>query len=239
MEKKKRIVFLTGAGISEESGISTFRDAGGLWEEYDPMTVCSIKGWHSNPKLVQQFYNRRRVQLGEVEPNEAHRICKSLESQFDVKIITSNVDDLHERAGSDNVLHLHGELRKVCDLTKTHVEDIGYNLLSEIQFDKRPFIVFFGEDVPLMKSAEDLVNTADILVVIGTSLSVYPATSLLEKINEDTQLVYIDPNAEENLDNFFSTGMASLDQLESLYNITIIPEKAIQGMKLWLASIAS
>jgi NAD-dependent deacetylase len=185
MKSLKKIVALTGAGISAESGISTFRDSGGLWEQYDVMEVASIDGWRKNPQLVQRFYNDRRKQLGEVEPNEAHLILAELEKRFDVTIVTQNVDNLHERAGSAKIVHLHGELTKVrSTINPKLIIDIGYRT---IEWDEkapdgsqlRPHIVWFGEAVPLIETAATIVAQADILLIVGTSLNVYPAAGLV------------------------------------------------------------
>ena len=180
----EKLVILSGAGISQESGISTFRDANGLWENHDIMEVASIQGWHKNPELVLDFYNQRRRQLSEVKPNEAHKIIVQLEDHFEVLIITQNVDDLHERAGSKNVIHLHGELYKACsERNKDKVVEwkTNINLGDKAEDDSqlRPFIVWFGEDVPMLDPAIDMVYDADILIVIGTSLQVYPAANLI------------------------------------------------------------
>ena len=180
----EKLVILSGAGISQESGISTFRDANGLWENHDIMEVASIQGWHKNPELVLDFYNQRRRQLSEVKPNEAHKIIVQLEDHFEVLIITQNVDDLHERAGSKNVIHLHGELYKACsERNKDKVVEwkTNINLGNKAEDDSqlRPFIVWFGEDVPMLDPAMDMVYDADILIVIGTSLKVYPAANLI------------------------------------------------------------
>jgi NAD-dependent deacetylase len=180
----EKLVILSGAGISQESGISTFRDANGLWENHDIMEVASIQGWHKNPELVLDFYNQRRRQLSEVKPNEAHNIIVQLEDQFEVTIITQNVDDLHERAGSKNVIHLHGELYKACSQRNKNkvIEwktDINLSDKAEDDSQLRPFIVWFGEDMPLLDPATDMVYDADILIVIGTSLQVYPAANLI------------------------------------------------------------
>ena len=180
----EKLVILSGAGISQESGISTFRDANGLWENHDIMEVASIQGWHKNPELVLDFYNQRRRQLSEVKPNEAHKIIVQLKDHFEVLIITQNVDDLHERAGSKNVIHLHGELYKACsERNKDKVVEwkTNINLGNKAEDDSqlRPFIVWFGEDVPMLDPAMDMVYDADILIVIGTSLKVYPAANLI------------------------------------------------------------
>jgi NAD-dependent deacetylase len=236
---KKKLVFLTGAGISEESGLATFRGTNGLWGDYDPMVVCSLKGWQTNPKLVQQFYNERRVQLENVFPNESHFLCEKFREYYDVSIITTNVDDLHERAGSINVLHLHGELTKVCDETKETVEDIGYGLLSELEFSRRPFVVFFGESVPKLEAAADLIAEADVLVLIGTSLSVYPANGLISCLpaNDNRVFVYIDPNASKNLSLFVDENWGDLEELKSSYDITIMDKKSTEGLRDLLTQV--
>jgi NAD-dependent deacetylase len=225
---KKKLVFLTGAGISEESGMGVFRGPNGLWEDYDPMEVCSVAGWNKNPKLCQKFYNDRRIKLGQIEPNEAHFLCEKLSDYFNVKIITTNVDDLHERAGSKNILHLHGELTKVCDLDKGNVEDIGYGLLSEVDINKRPFVVFFGEDVPLMDKATEITKDADIIVIVGSSLSVYPANSLISHFKGE-KIVYIDPKANVNISSYLES--ASIEDLKRLYEVEVIEDKATTGLR--------
>ena len=194
----KRIVVLTGAGISAESGIKTFRDADGLWEGHDIMEVASPIGWENNPKLVLDFYNKRRAQLLEVKPNEAHQILADLQSDFDIQIITQNVDDLHERAGSKNVMHLHGELLKVRSITDSDeilpwTTDLNLGDLDKNGVQLRPHIVWFGEDVPMIEFAIDIVETADILVIIGTSLQVYPAAGLMNYVDQNVPVYYIDP----------------------------------------------
>lgn len=197
----KKLVISTGAGMSAESGISTFRDAGGLWEQYPVMDVCSADGFERNPALVHKFYNDRRDQLVEVEPNAGHRGLVDLEKRFDVYVITQNVDDLHERAGSSKVLHLHGELMKVraiddesrvytlrpkaCHTTTDTIID-GHHV--------RPHIVFFQEAVPNFEPATEIVAEADIFVIIGTSLSVYPAAALIRYVRPGVPVYYIDPN---------------------------------------------
>lgn len=195
---KKKLVVLTGAGISAESGIKTFRDADGLWEGHNVMDVATPEGWQKNPELVLDFYNQRRKQLHDVQPNLGHQILAELESDFEVYIITQNVDNLHEKAGSSNVLHLHGELLKVrstknqhyildweTDLNSSHVDDKGHQL--------RPHIVWFGEEVPALEEAVTIVQKADILVIIGTSLQVYPAAGLMNFANSSIPVYYIDP----------------------------------------------
>ncbi len=217
------IVFSTGAGVSAESGISTFRDAGGLWEKYPVMQVASAQGFRENPELIHRFYNDRRKALLEARPNEAHKLIADLQDYHDVKVITQNVDDLHERAGSRNVLHLHGELMKIRSVFNpdyiekltppdifTSVETRGAN-----GDPMRPHIVFFGEAVPEMEKAVEMVSQADLFVVIGTSLSVYPAAGLVQYTSPDTPIIYIDPKP------------ASI----SMPNLTVIPKTATEGMK--------
>jgi len=200
----KRLVVMTGAGMSAESGIKTFRESGGLWEEYDVMTVASIEGWFKNPALVLDFYNKRRDQLKDCEPNAAHTELKELEKHFDVQIITQNIDNLHERAGSSHVLHLHGELTKAVSVANDSlVSDIGYNsiYLGDLASDGeqlRPFIVWFGEAVPLFEKAIAITKSADILVIIGTSMQVYPAAALINYAKKDVPVYLIDPNEVHN-----------------------------------------
>lgn len=198
---KKKLVISTGAGMSAESGISTFRDAGGLWDKYPVMEVASAEGFARNPALIHEFYNIRRKELIAVKPNRAHEILAELEKNFDVRVITQNVDNLHERAGSSNVLHLHGELMKIRSMRR---EDRVYELTPdncETSVDTRdkygdpvrPHIVFFNEAVPNITKAIETAQEADIFVVIGTSLQVYPAASLLHYVKEGTPIYYIDP----------------------------------------------
>ena len=198
---KKKLVISTGAGMSAESGITTFRDAGGLWEQYPVMEVASATGFRRNPALIHQFYNQRRKQLLEVEPNAGHYALADLERDFDVYVITQNVDNLHERAGSTNVLHLHGELMKVraldnknliWELTPDNIETTPDTVIHGHHV--RPHIVFFEEAVPNIVPAAALANEADIFVVIGTSLAVYPAAGLLNYVRKGTPIYYIDPN---------------------------------------------
>ena len=198
---KKKLVISTGAGMSAESGISTFRDSGGLWEKYPVMEVASADGFARNPKLVHEFYNARRRDLLKAEPNAGHRGLVKLEEQFDTYIITQNVDDLHERAGSRNVLHLHGELMKVRAIDdETKVYKLTPEALEtppDTVIDGhrvRPHIVFFQEAVPNIEPAIDLVQEADVFVVIGTSLNVYPAAGLLHYVRRGVPVYYIDPN---------------------------------------------
>jgi NAD-dependent deacetylase len=197
---KKKLVILTGAGISAESGISTFRDSNGLWENHKVEDVASPDGWKANPELVIEFYNQRRRQLATVEPNDGHKLLVKLEGKYDVYVITQNVDDLHERAGSSKILHLHGMLTssKSSGNDKT-VKDIGYDDikigdLCEEGFQMRPNIVWFGETVPYINTAEGLAYDADIFVIIGTSLVVYPAAGLIRHVHAPAPVYIIDPN---------------------------------------------
>lgn len=196
---KSKIVVLSGAGISAESGIKTFRDAGGLWEGHDIMDVATPQGFAKNPALVLDFYNQRRKQALEVLPNAAHVALKKLEKKYDLTIITQNVDDLHERAGSKNVVHLHGELFKarstgdenlIYDITN---KDIHVGDRCEKGFQLRPHIVWFGEQVPMMEKAIEFAASADIFIVIGTSLQIYPAAGLVDYVNKNTIIYLIDP----------------------------------------------
>jgi len=194
----KNIVVLTGAGISAESGINTFRDANGLWEGHDIMEVASPIGWNNNPELVLDFYNKRRSQLHTVLPNKGHQALVALESKYNVTIITQNVDDLHERAGSTSVLHLHGELLKVRsqfdeDLVMDWTKDLNLGDFCPHNSQLRPHIVWFGEDVPMMEKAITITEQADILLIIGTSMQVYPAAGLIQYIANQTPVYFIDP----------------------------------------------
>ena len=195
---KKKLVVLTGAGISAESGIKTFRDSDGLWEGHNVLDVATPEGWHKNPALVLDFYNQRRKQLKEVTPNAAHYILAELELDFDVQIITQNVDDLHERAGSTNVLHLHGELLKVRSTVNPNyildwTEDLNFGDCDKNKQQLRPHIVWFGEEVPALEEAVELTEVADYFAVIGTSLQVYPAAGLIDFTRATTPIFYIDP----------------------------------------------
>lgn len=217
----KKIVVLTGAGISAESGIKTFRDADGLWEGHDVLEVASPQGFANNPELVLDFYNQRRRQLLAVSPNKAHLALASLEKSFDVSIITQNVDDLHERAGSNHILHLHGELLKVrCAKNERLVSDWNEDLvlgdLSEDGHQLRPHIVWFGEQVPLLENAIEITATADILIIIGTSMQVYPAAGLIHEVSSKTPIYFIDPKPSVAKRDF--------------ENLTIIAESATNGV---------
>lgn len=200
----KKLVFLTGAGMSAESGISTFRDSNGLWEQYRVEDVASIEGYWRDPELVQNFYNERRKQLSTVVPNEGHKLVASLEDKYEVTVITQNVDNLHERAGSTNIIHLHGELMKATSSNDPNNPNCIITLPEDNPIIKmgdkakdgsqlRPFIVWFGESVPMIEPAIMKVNEADILVVIGTSLNVYPAAGLLSYTNSLCKIYIIDP----------------------------------------------
>ncbi|MCC8175135.1 MAG: NAD-dependent deacylase [Bacteroidales bacterium] len=198
---KKKLVISSGAGMSAESGISTFRDAGGLWEQYPVMEVASADGFRRNPALVHKFYNERRHDLLKAQPNAGHLGLVDLEKDYDVYVITQNVDDLHERAGSKHVLHLHGELMKVRSMEhpervyQLHPEALDTTPDTIIDGDHvRPHIVFFQEAVPNMEPAVELAHEADVFVVIGTSLNVYPAASLLHYVRPGVPVYYIDPN---------------------------------------------
>lgn len=195
---KKKIVVLTGAGISAESGIQTFRDADGLWEGHDVMEVASPIGWRKNKALVLDFYNQRRAQLHTVQPNAAHQALAKLEEKYDVCIITQNVDDLHERAGSTRVVHLHGELKKVrSTLDANLVYDWDKDITLEDKCEKggqlRPHIVWFGEAVPMIEVAAQLCQIADIFIIVGTSMQVYPAAGLVEYAPKDIPKYFVDP----------------------------------------------
>lgn len=198
----KRLVVFTGAGISAESGIKTFRNSGGLWEEHKIEDVATPQAWVKNPALVQEFYNQRRKALLEAKPNAGHLAIAALQKHFNVDIITQNVDDLHERAGSKKVLHLHGELMKVrsCDYPELIYTVKGWEVkigdMCERGSQLRPHIVWFGEMVPEMDNAIELVQQADIFIVAGTSLNVYPAANLLDYAPADIPKFYVDPNPD-------------------------------------------
>lgn len=200
----KKLVILSGAGISAESGISTFRDAGGLWDKYPVMQVASIEGYEANPELVIKFYNERRKQLLDVKPNQGHLLCAELEKYYDVTVVTQNVDNLHERAGSSHIIHLHGELTKVCSSYNPndprYIRELKPEEFEVKMGDKagdgsqlRPFIVWFGEAVPEIETAVNYVEKADIFVIIGTSMNVYPAASLLYYVPSNADVYLIDP----------------------------------------------
>ena len=203
----QKIVFLTGAGISVESGLGTFRGGNGLWDNYRIEDVCTVDAWHRNPAYVNKFYTERRKQLPTVEPNEAHRLVAALEQDYEVVVITQNVDDLHERAGSSRIVHLHGELLKLCSSFNKE-DDSQWQTLDYDHLDLpegatapdgsllRPYIVWFGENVPLMDLAVQEVQEADIFVIVGTSLNVYPAAGLVNYAPTNVPIFIIDPEAD-------------------------------------------
>ena len=222
---KKKLVVSTGAGVSAESGISTFRDAGGLWDKYPVMQVASAEGFRRDPELVHEFYNARRRDLLKAEPNAAHKALAELEKDYDVYIITQNVDDLHERAGSTHVLHLHGELMKMRSVTNPdYIEPLSIEHLETTPATRgrngdpmRPHIVFFNEPVPNIDKAIRLAQEADIFVVIGTSLVVYPAAGLINCVRPGTPIYYIDPNPAD---------------VSGIPDVTVIKEPATKGMEI-------
>lgn len=216
-----RVVVLTGAGMSADSGLKTFRDADGLWEGHDVMEVASPQGFAKDAKLVLEFYNQRRKQLLEAAPNKGHLALVDLEAHFEVDIITQNVDDLHERAGSKNVLHLHGELFKVRSTgNPRHILEWKKDLLlgdtCDSGFQLRPHIVWFGEEVPLLPKAASITQDADILLIIGTSMQVYPAASLIHYSRPGTPIYFVDPRPT----------ISPLDFPE----LTIVAQKASEGV---------
>lgn len=217
---KQKIVVLTGAGMSAESGLKTFRNENGLWEGHDVMQVASPQGFAKNPELVLEFYNQRRRQLLNVSPNKGHLALAELEQAFDVSIITQNVDNLHEQAGSSHVVHLHGELFKVrSTVDENHILDWKKNLIlgdtDENGHQLRPHIVWFGEMVPMLKTAAEITQQADILIIVGTSMQVYPAASLIHYTPEDTPIYFIDPRPNIKQSAF--------------KNLSIIPKTASEG----------
>ncbi|MFN2439117.1 MAG: NAD-dependent deacetylase [Chitinophagaceae bacterium] len=220
MEKKKLVV-LTGAGISAESGLKTFRDSDGLWEGFDINEVATATAWHKNPSLVLDFYNQRRKNVKEVQPNSAHIALAELEKDFDVTIVTQNIDDLHERGGSTNVLHLHGEIfkmRSVNDENLTyHIDgDINLGDVAKDGGQLRPHIVWFEEPVPMIELAIGVLKTADILLIVGTSLVVYPAAGLVNYAPWQTPKFIVDKK---------------IPSATALYNLTAIEKSATEGMK--------
>lgn len=224
--KKPKLVVSTGAGISAESGIKTFRDAGGLWENYPVMQVASADGFRNDPDLVHRFYNARRKELVKALPNAAHAALVELEKDYDVYVITQNVDDLHEKAGSEHVLHLHGELMKIRSVSNPdYIESLDIEHLETSPATRgknghpmRPHIVFFQEPVPNMEAAAMLAHEADVFVVIGTSLAVYPAASLIEYVRPGVPIYYIDPKPA--------------DIAGRIPGISIIAEPATKGMQI-------
>ncbi len=227
---KKHIVVLTGAGVSQESGIQTFRDSDGLWEGHDVQEVATPQGFARNPELVQEFYNQRRAQLKEVKPNDAHLALVALEDKYDVSIITQNVDNLHEQAGSKEVIHLHGQLNKV---RSTRHEDLVYDWDKDLKmgdkcamgFQLRPHIVWFGEAVPMLDTAVEIITQADIVIIIGTSMQVYPAASLVGYAPKGTPIYYVDPNPTLN------------HELQLANNVEVINEKAGMGVSILVGNL--
>ncbi len=218
----KEIVILTGAGMSAESGLKTFRDADGLWEGHDIMEVASPIGWNKNKNLVLDFYNKRRAQLLTVSPNIAHYLLVELENKYNVTVVTQNVDDLHERAGSSNVVHLHGELLKVRSTKNYNLVydwkiDLNIGDFCEENSQLRPHIVWFGEEVPILTKAIDITEKADILIIVGTSMQVYPAANLVNFVKSGTPIFFIDPKPTINKNSF--------------ENLTIFAENATIGVK--------
>jgi len=217
------IVVLTGAGISAESGLNTFRDVDGLWEGHDVMTVASIQGWQDDPELVLSFYNERRKKLLSILPNKGHEALVTLAKHHDVTIITQNVDDLHERAGSEKILHLHGELLKVQSTENSSLiypwkTDLVLGDTCELGAQLRPFIVWFGEDVPKLDEAISHVIAADAVIIVGTSMSVYPAAGLVSFAQASANIYYIDPKPNMN------------EALSVLSNLTVIKTTAVEGL---------
>jgi NAD-dependent deacetylase len=202
---KKKLIIFSGAGMSAESGISTFRDSGGLWEQYNIEDVATPEAWKRNPDLVTDFYNQRRKQIIEAEPNSAHKLIETLENEFYVNVITQNIDDLHERAGSKNVLHLHGNIRLAKSSGPKQEEKYypiqGWELSASDKcpdgFRLRPHVVWFGEQVPALNEAAKFIQEADLLIVIGTSLQVYPAAGLVHLAPDNCKCYVIDPNVDD------------------------------------------
>ena len=227
----KKIAVLTGAGMSAESGINTFRDSNGLWENHDIMDVASPEGWQRNPTLVLDFYNARRKQLLEVSPNEGHLALAELEAKYEVFIITQNVDDLHERAGSSNVIHLHGELRKSRSTSHPHLvypcdAEIKLGYLCEKGSQLRPHVVWFGEMVPFLEPAAKIVADADAVLIIGTSMQVYPAAGLVGYAKLGIPIYYVDPNPSINF------------ELSRKKNLNVLEERASTGVTKVIAELA-
>ena len=229
----KKIVFLTGAGMSVESGFKTFRGAGGLWEDFPVEQVASHEGWLADPVLVNNFYNRLRKKLFAAEPNDGHKLIAQLQDDFDVTVITQNVDNLHEKAGAKKVIHLHGELTKVCSsddqFDERYVRELTEENCEVAEGEKagdgsllRPYIVFFGEAVPMISVAAETVSEADILVIIGTSMNVYPAAGLVHYASAKTPIFLIDPDDVPT---------------DNIPNLTHIQKGASEGMKELMGSL--
>lgn len=219
---KRKLVVLTGAGISAESGLKTFRDADGLWEGYDVMEVATPEAWNRNPELVQRFYNERRKQVLQAKPNDAHLALAALQNDFDVEIITQNIDDLHERAGSEKVTHLHGVITYAQSSENANLvypidgEEIKMGDVCELGSPLRPHVVWFGEAVPMMEVAAKICRKADFFVLIGSSLAVYPAAGLVHYVRNQTPKFIIDPK---------------IPDLQGLNHLTKIQKSATEGVK--------
>lgn len=207
MKSKQKLTVLTGAGMSAESAIKTFRGSDGLWENYSIEEVATPRGWRKNPALVLEFYNARRRNIADAQPNEGHRVLQKLEDLFDVQIVTQNIDDLHERAGSSSIMHLHGQITSAKCVVEGHFrEDIGYRAMSIEEkcpqgHAMRPDIVWFEEAVPMLEEAIPLVMQCDILLIVGTSMQVYPAASLVHYVTSSAQIIVVDPDTPESLRN--------------------------------------
>jgi NAD-dependent deacetylase len=229
---RKRIAILTGAGMSAESGLSTFRDSDGLWEGHDVYEVATPEGWAKNNQLVLDFYNDRRRQLNVVEPNAGHLAISKLEKKYDIQIITQNVDNLHERAGSSNVLHLHGELNKV---RSTVYEELVYDWSNDLHlgdkcekgYQLRPHIVWFGEAVPMLEKAIIQILKSDLMIIVGTSMQVYPAASLVSYLPEGKMVYYVDPNPNISY------------ELAKSKNLKIVTKTAAEGLPIIIDSLLS
>lgn len=231
----KKLVVLSGAGMSAESGLSTFRDAGGLWDQYPVEQVATPEGYHKNPELVTRFYNKRRKELLNVQPNGGHKLLAELEKNFEVTVITQNVDNLHERAGSTHVIHLHGELTKVCS-SKEPNNPAFVQTLSPAEYEVkigdlagdgsqlRPFIVWFGESVPMIETAVQVVEQADVFVIIGTSLNVYPAAGLVRYVPSKALIYLIDPKEVP---------------FHSARPVSVIRKGAVEGVALLVEELAN
>lgn len=221
-QQRKKLVVFTGAGVSEESGLKTFRDSGGLWEEYNVMDVATPEAWDRDPGLVLEFYNKRRKQILEAKPNKAHVLIAGLQEHFDVQVITQNIDNLHERAGSRNVLHLHGEITKSRSSVDPNLiyslrgDELKMGQLCEKGSQLRPHIVWFGEVVPNIEEAQRLSSLSDIFVIVGTSLNVYPAAGLVDFAPYDIPKYVVDPNHT---------------RAELIPNLEILRAKASEGME--------
>lgn len=227
-EKKKKIVVFTGAGISKESGIPTFRDCNGLWEKYNIDDVATINGWNNNKELVLNFYNDRRKQLSTIQPNIAHYGIVELEKKYNVHVITQNVDDLHERAGSTKILHLHGELTKACsEKNKELIKNINYDdiKIGDLATDNeqlRPYIVWFGENVPNMTDANLICYDCDILIIVGTSLIVSPANEIVNMVPNSCQIFYVDPDPDQIIQNNSEVVLLPMTATEGITHILSI-----------------